>query len=67
MANPLFWTGAKIAKYVEGLFSGLAKVATSGRYNDLADKPTIPAEAYGGTQIKKDDEGNYYYEVETEE
>lgn len=32
----------KISTWVNGKFSSLATVATSGSYNDLSNKPTIP-------------------------
>lgn len=36
--------------YTASEISGLANVATSGSYNDLTDKPTIPA-AYDDTAL----------------
>ena len=36
-------------KLAASLVSGLANVATSGSYNDLSNKPTIPAAANNGT------------------
>ena len=40
-------------KLAASLVSGLAKVATSGSYNDLSNKPTIPTVNNGTLTIKK--------------
>ena len=42
MAYKSKFTGKQIDDYLDSI-DGLAKVATSGSYNDLSDKPTIPS------------------------
>ena len=45
-------TNTKISSVSASKVTGLAKVATSGSYNDLSDKPTIPSGG-GGFNFKK--------------
>lgn len=43
----------KLISLIKAKFDSLAKVATSGSYNDLSDKPTIPSVGNGGITIKQ--------------
>ena len=43
----------KLIKLIKAKFESLAKVATSGSYNDLSDKPTIPSVGNGKITVKQ--------------
>ena len=43
----------KLIKLIKSKFESLAKVATSGSYNDLSDKPTIPSVGNGKITVKQ--------------
>ena len=43
----------KLLNLIKAKFDSLAKVATSGSYNDLSDKPTIPSVGNGKITIKQ--------------
>lgn len=43
----------KLISLIKAKFDSLAKVATSGSYNDLSDKPTIPSVGNGRITIKQ--------------
>lgn len=43
----------KLISLIKAKFDSLAKVATSGSYNDLSDKPTIPSVGNGKITIKQ--------------
>ena len=43
----------KLISLIKAKFDSLAKVATSGSYNDLSDKPTIPSVGNGKITVKQ--------------
>ncbi len=43
----------KLIKLIKSKFESLAKVATSGSYNDLSDKPTIPSVGNGKITVNQ--------------